>query len=299
MKKKSKLLIIGDNCFDITMKWNFKFKEDRNFIPSEYKETAAGTGVNFAVALSKFFGEAYYFTPVSTDGFGKEIEKFLASNNVKILALPSVKKTALIIVIINSAGARTTLALMRNTSYEDINVKEFKNIANDFEAVYISGGIFTSQKVQRKILKIAKIVKEHNMKLFFDPQIRIGKEIPEFMDTALQIAGISNIVLANKEEFEIMDLSQDRFLVEKKGNSGATVFYNSKKFSVKGIKVNVMDTSGAGDVFNAAFLTKYLNGFSIIETLKFANYAAALSVTKKGAYAPEQAEVENFIKQNG
>ena len=298
MKKKSKLLIIGDNCFDITIKGNFKLEKDMNFAPDEYKETPAGTGVNFAAALSEFLGEAYYFTPVSTDSFGKEIENFLVSRNVKILAAPSEKRTALIIATINLIGDRTTFALLKNTSYEDIKVKEFENIANNFKEIYISGGIFTSQKVQRKILKIAKLAKKHNMKLFFDPQIRIGKEIPSFIDTAIEIAEISDIIFANKEELKIMDISQDRFIVEKKGDRGATVFYNSKRFSVKGIKVNVVDTSGAGDVFNAAFLSQYIEGFTITEALQFANYAAALSVTKKGVYTPKQAEVESFIKQN-
>ncbi len=294
---KSKLLVVGDNCFDITVKGNFEFEEDRNFTPNEYKTTPAGTGVNFAVAFSCFSGSANYFSPISQDSFGQEIENLFKEKNINVYSKKTKKKTALIVAIINEIGERTTFAMLKDTSYTDINVKDFENIADKFDALYISGGICTTQKIQRDIIKISESALKRKMQIFFDPQIRIGKNIPGFLETAIRIADTSDIVFANKDELEIMDLSQNRFIVDKKGSKGATVFYNSKKFSVNGIKVNATDTSGAGDIFNAAFLSCYLDKRPLIETLKFANYAAALSVTKKGVYTPSRKEVNNFINR--
>jgi sugar/nucleoside kinase (ribokinase family) len=294
--KEGKLLVIGDNCFDITVKGSLEFKEDRNFLPKEYRTTPAGTGINFATAFSAFYGNAYYFTPLANDSFGMEIKNYLLKYNVRYIGKYSDKKTALIIAMINEIGERTTLALFNNASYTDISTKEFERIADNFDYLYISCGLCTTQQVQRKVLKIAEKAKETGMKLFSDPQIRIGKEVPGFIDTAVNLSYMSDIVFANKSELELMNLPQDMFIVEKKGNSGATVFYNSKKFSVKGVKVDTVDTTGAGDIFNAAFLSKFLDGKPITEALKFANYAAAFSVTKEGVYIPGKTKLRNFIK---
>ncbi len=47
--------------------------------------------------------------------------------------------------------------------------------------------------------------------------------------------------------------------------------------------VNVVDTTAAGDCFNAAFVVALAEGKDVDEAIAFANIAAALSVTKKGA----------------
>jgi len=294
---KHKLLTIGDNCFDITIKGKFKFESDKNFIPENYKALPAGTGVNFAAAFGVFFGESYYFTPISKDSFGNEIKQFLIANNVKLLGKETDKNTALIIAIVNNTGERSTFALLKNASYEDISFKEFEKIKEGFDAIYISCGICTTQKVQREILKIAEEAKLNRIKVFFDPQIRIGKDIPGFLNSAIQLSEISDIIFANSEELKAMDIPQEGFIVDKKGEKGAVVFYNSKRISVKGIKVNVADTTGAGDIFNAAFLSEILSDKTIAESLKFANYAAALSITKKGVYIPKRSDVEKFIEK--
>jgi ribokinase len=44
----------------------------------------------------------------------------------------------------------------------------------------------------------------------------------------------------------------------------------------------IIDTAAAGDCFNGAYLTKYIEKASVEECLKFANRAAFLSITKKG-----------------
>jgi sulfofructose kinase len=65
-----------------------------------------------------------------------------------------------------------------------------------------------------------------------------------------------------------------------------------------GYRVEVVDTTGAGDTFNAAFLSATLAGMALEERLRFANAAAALSVTGMGSRGrlPTREEVEVFLK---
>lgn len=86
-------------------------------------------------------------------------------------------------------------------------------------------------------------------------------------------------------------------VVLKLGDAGC--FYSDGRTEVfsAGFKVDAVDTTAAGDTFNAALAVALSEGRLIEDALRFANAAAALSVTRLGAQssAPGRAEVEEFI----
>jgi ribokinase len=91
-------------------------------------------------------------------------------------------------------------------------------------------------------------------------------------------------------------------VVLKRGGDGAYVAVASGKAAwVKPFKVDAIDTVGAGDCFNGAFAVALLEGKDPWAAACFANAAAAISVTRKGAQAsmPARAEVDEFLKKNG
>jgi len=68
---------------------------------------------------------------------------------------------------------------------------------------------------------------------------------------------------------------------------------------VPGFKVKPVDSTAAGDVFNGALAVALGEGRPLLEAVRFANAAAALSVTRLGAQpsAPTRAEIERFLAQ--
>ena len=62
------------------------------------------------------------------------------------------------------------------------------------------------------------------------------------------------------------------------------------------IKVDAVDTTGSGDCFIGALARQYLESKNLLDSVDFANKAAALSVMKKGASVsmPTMEEVVNF-----
>jgi sugar/nucleoside kinase (ribokinase family) len=81
------------------------------------------------------------------------------------------------------------------------------------------------------------------------------------------------------------------------GRRGAWAFTPQEKVFSPAFSVPVVDTTGAGDCFHAAFLKAYLEGQTLAGALRFANAAAALSIQKVGARAglPVLAAVEQFL----
>ena len=81
------------------------------------------------------------------------------------------------------------------------------------------------------------------------------------------------------------------------GSAGARYYDGEKHVIVKGFKTDVVDTTGAGDTFNGALAYAIVEGFELLEAVKFANAAASLSVEKFGAQGgmPTRADVERRL----
>jgi sugar/nucleoside kinase (ribokinase family) len=68
----------------------------------------------------------------------------------------------------------------------------------------------------------------------------------------------------------------------KLGERGSTVFTTEGSVDVPSIEVAEVDPTGAGDCYDAGFITGLLEGWDLVTAARFANVAGALSVTRLG-----------------
>lgn len=87
-------------------------------------------------------------------------------------------------------------------------------------------------------------------------------------------------------------------VIVKLGDQGCVYLGPEGTFSVPGFPVRAVDSTAAGDTFNAALAVALAEGAGMESALRFANAAAAISVTRPGAQtsAPERAEVEALLR---
>jgi sugar/nucleoside kinase (ribokinase family) len=85
------------------------------------------------------------------------------------------------------------------------------------------------------------------------------------------------------------------------GGEGAVVRRGGVTVAAPGFRVDVADTTGAGDVFHGAFLAGLVWSWSLADTLRLANAAAALACRRLGGQAgiPTLAEVRAFLASRG
>ncbi len=90
-----------------------------------------------------------------------------------------------------------------------------------------------------------------------------------------------------------------RAIVVKLGEEGCYYLDSSTAFHVPGFRVTPRDTTAAGDTFNGGLAVALAEGRSLPDALRFANAAAAISVTRAGAQAsiPTRAETDAFLAQ--
>ena len=119
----------------------------------------------------------------------------------------------------------------------------------------------------------------------------------------------TDIFLPNEVELEAITGHRDRIqalrslengrmrIVAKLGAEGCLTLENGGPLHVPAFPVTPIDTTGAGDSFNAGFLHAWLEGRGIAECMRFAGACGALSTQKLGGVAsqPTEAEARAFL----
>jgi len=89
------------------------------------------------------------------------------------------------------------------------------------------------------------------------------------------------------------------FLCSTLGDDGAMALVNGELLHIEGLKVNAVDTTGAGDVFHGGFIYGLLQNWEVVQILRFANAAAALKCKELGGRRgiPFLNEVQKFLSR--
>lgn len=84
------------------------------------------------------------------------------------------------------------------------------------------------------------------------------------------------------------------------GSLGSYAYDGEKGELLPRLKVNAIDTTGAGDAFNGGFVKALDEGKTLFEALRYGNATGALSVTKLGTAPsmPYQNEIDEMVRQN-
>jgi len=130
----------------------------------------------------------------------------------------------------------------------------------------------------------------------------------------LQLARLSDFVVGSEEfarELGWKDDAASFHQVVKKlgfgittitlGSRGSVTFAGDDVFSCPAFPVEVMDTTGAGDVFHGGYLYGLLQKWPLRETARFASAVAAMKCRKLGGRAgiPRLPEVQQFLRERG
>ncbi len=158
-----------------------------------------------------------------------------------------------------------------------------------------------------RINEIKAEIHRQNGLYFMDPQYtEVTLETPGAIETiqgidvfspneseALKLTGASDIETA----LDILCTYAD-LVVIKRGSRGAIAQDQHNKVVVPAIQVDVMDTTGAGDCFNAGFIAAYLNKEPLETCLLYGNICGGLSTTARGVgCAPTIESVKQYIQK--
>jgi sugar/nucleoside kinase (ribokinase family) len=146
-------------------------------------------------------------------------------------------------------------------------------------------------------IQIAQAVKNAGGSISLDPNLRPELLSLEEYRTILQpVVAMSDILLPSGDELTLLTgekdteqacrrllLSNVKIIVLKLGVRGCRIYTRDNIFEVPGFKIKAIDPTGAGDCFDAGFISAYLDGLPLQLAASFANALGALGTTRRGA----------------
>lgn len=279
----------------------------------EYTKTAVGGGaINSAVAFSKFGVETDLLGRIGRDSLGIVVRRFLRRTPVRSrVIVDSERSTGSSLVLVSKTSQKT--AIVSRGANDGIVKEDFNGvILQDYDMLLING-FFQFPNVVKDLPKILARAKKLGVTVAFDTagwdtterwfeQIRpFAKYIDYFFPNDIQVKK-----LGGSDDIEVAanNLLKEGVgcVVVKCGENGCIVYRNGvEPLKTDGYKVAPIDTTGAGDCFDAAFLTCKADGKSDKYASRFANVAAAINCTHVGACegVPEKDFVERIMKLEG
>lgn len=261
-----------------------------------------GKGANQAVAASRQGPSVVMVGRVGSDSFGPTLIQNLQKNKVDtthILTDESATGTAIIVVdadgqnsIVLSPGAngRVTLADVNAVFFQDVDMLLLQ-LEIPLETVVHAASV-ARQNGLRVILNPAP-ARQLPDSLLADIDILVPNESELQLLTGLAVIDIESAETAAKAL-----LAKDvNTVIVTLGANGALLVTDEKVAHVPTFKVEVVDTTAAGDAFIGGLTAAVLKGKSLDEAVRYGNASGALAATKFGAQPslPTAEEVENLL----
>jgi fructokinase len=293
---------------------------------TSFEKAPGGAPANVAAAVARLGGQSAFIGKLGMDAFGDFLIETLKQVGVctDYIFRTNKANTALAFVSLKDDGDRD-FSFYRNPSADMLLDKSEIDSSwfNSGDILHFCSVDLVDAPVRWAHVTAIKAMKNAGGIISFDPNIRLPlwEDHEEYKKVICNFLPYADILKVSEDELEfitgfsneekgikwLLDFNPKVLLITR-GSSGVSAFYSGKKLSMKGHKVNAVDTTGAGDSFIGSFLYKIIeNSIGIasipddkmIEILQLANAVAALTTTKKGAISalPSMETVKNFMEQ--
>ncbi|MHA1970043.1 MAG: ribokinase [Candidatus Hodarchaeales archaeon] len=296
---KKYVLVIGSSNIDLNI------SSERFPTPGEtvtggiFYKSYGGKGANQAVAARRSGSNTVFVGKIGTDSFGDQMLKNLSNEGINIDYVIQDPKNAsgVAVIFIDSSGQNMISVASGANKY--LTTQEIDNIKDLIQnATCILVQMELSMEVIEKIFNIAtnwSSTKILNPAPFKEIPTNLLEKIDiitpnenELMKlhSSLGFDEIEDLTMENmKQMMRDIHKSGIRIIITTLGKNGCLISdkTTNKQYHVPAIEVEAIDTVGAGDCFNGVLAGKLCLGESLHEAVKYANIAASIAVTRKGA----------------
>ena len=257
--------------------------------------TSGGSAANTAVGFKSFGGNCSFIGQIGKDKFGNLFSKDLNNSGVffqeKDFSL--LEKTSKSIVLITPDAERSMNTFLGASNKFNINSFDKQFIINS-KMIYIEGYLFDQTDAKEAIYYCCNLAKSLNKKvaLSLSDLFCVDRHRKDFFNL---IDKYVDIIFANEDEIKSLYESELEVSINKiknnvnvgaitLGSKGSVVFENKFEYYVDPVSgTELVDTTGAGDLFASGFLYGFINKYSIQKCGYFGNKAASEIIKYIGA----------------
>ncbi|TQR16424.1 ribokinase [Psychrobacillus soli] len=286
------ITVVGSTNIDLVYTVPHIVKAGETLHSTEHELFFGGKGANQAVTASQLGANVEFIGNVGADDFGEQVKQNLQEKGVKTEAVQKIGLTGQAIIQVADSG-ENSIVLFPGANFlvtrEQISAAKDKIEASDVLLLQLEIPIPVVEAA-------AEIAAQKGVHIILNPA-----PAQQISDSLL---GKISILTPNETELEMLtglktnneeDLIQACSLLIQKGVGAVVVtlgekgsyYMNSNEHGyVQANKVEVKDTTGAGDAFNGALAVGLRQGKSLRESILYASKVAGFVVTQMGAQPP-------------
>lgn len=302
-----RILVIGELNVDIVAAGVRRQPEmGIEVLAQDCQLTLGSASAIFAVGIAKLGGAVTFVSQVGKDNFGDYCLRALkqAGISTRYIRRKATEKTGVSISLTNARDRAliTFPGAIASFSSEDVDISLMKRHHHlHLTSYYLQRGLKSSFPA------LLSQAKAQGLTTSFDPN---SDPSQTWSSTINRVLKYTDVLFVNQRE--AAELTGQRkyrdalkalgqlvgCAVIKRGTKGAIAIRNDEVVADSGFKVDVVDTTGAGDSFAAGFVSAYLRSALLGDCLRVGNACGALSTRKLGGTAgqPTQRELDDFLK---
>ncbi len=264
-------------------------QDDESFVIAS-KESSGGSAANTIVGLARLGVRTGFIGKIAEDPEGNRLLRDLKSENVDTMGITTAKSghSGIVMGFVDKSGERALYVAPGandTLSFDEISLHYLDSAQLLHLTSYVAEGPFDSQK------KLLQRLPE-NVIVSLDPGRLYAKRGLNYLSPLLRH---TRIFLPNQAELKLLTgLEHENAALEllaegvqivgvKLGKKGCFITNGEETHTLKPCETHVVDTTGAGDAWNAGFLYGILKEKSLIECGKIANFVASRCITEMGA----------------
>ena len=302
-----RVVVIGSLNMDLVVEAERPPQMGETILGKQIHFIPGGKGANQAVAAARLGAHTTMIGAVGEDSFGQELVGALAGEGIAENTIKQVKGVATGVASILLAQGDNSIIVVSGANYqclpEDIDQHEELIAQADIVLLQLEIPLET-------VIYAVKVAKQHGRKVILNPAPAqplpdsLLKQVDYLTPNVSELA-----LLAGTADGRGLEQEMDWLLGKGVGAVITTLGAEGVAYKTTGSEfkrcpahqVEVVDTTGAGDSFNAALACSLAEGKQLDEALEFAGKVAALAVTRLGAQAgmPTRHEVENGFESRG
>ena len=301
---QNRISVFGSINMDLVIYSNASPSEGETIFGNSFETFLGGKGANQAVAAARMGSEVSFVGKVGSDLFGKKLKEKLELESIDtdLLQEHSGESGVAFINVIESTSQNQITVVSGANSHAQSD--QFSDDALSSSEIILSQLEMPLQEIEKLFLRASSdgCLRILNVAPALQLSETLFKETDIFLVNELELSALSEKPLliddinSVKESIDSLQLHDDQSIVVTLGSQGVYVHQQGKNEFFSGHEVNAVDTTGSGDCFIGAMASHMLLNKNLFEAAEFANKAAALSVTKKGASIsmPNRQEVLDF-----
>lgn len=301
----AKIVVIGSSNTDMVVKSERIPLPGETVLGGEFMMTDGGKGANQAVAVARMNGDLSFVAKVGKDIFGKQaIQNYSQFGiNTDYIFRDSAPSGIALIMVDKHAENCISVASGANSKLSRKDIDSVKNIIENADILLmqletpievIEYATDIAYKAGVKVVlnpAPAKYINSETLKKLY--LITPNKTEAQIV-SGIQITNIDSA----KKAAEILTEKGVVNVIITLGSEGSLILNEDREFHfIESRKVDAVDTTAAGDVYNGALCVALSEGKSLIEAARFATLASSIAVTRMGAQSsiPTRDEVDQLI----